>query len=93
MKDILASEATAKKESIKKVSFSMKNYLIEPTKSGLFGFSIFITILIIVKLFSYAIGTYNYFAIEITDIELSLIGFVLLFLIRFLENFKEQDAN
>ena len=93
MKDILVSETGAKKESIKKRSISIKNYLIEPLKSGLFGFSIFIAILIIVKLFSYAIGTYNYFAIEITDIQLSIIGFVLLFLIRFLENFKEHETN
>ena len=92
MKDISVSGVGVKNESDRTSSFSVKNHLLEPIKSGLFGFSIFITILIVVKLFSYAIGSYNYFAIEITDIELSFIGFVLLFLIRFLENFKEKDS-
>ncbi|MDA3861173.1 MAG: hypothetical protein PF445_08090 [Melioribacteraceae bacterium] len=92
MKDITVSGVRVRKENVKKNgSFSVKNFLVEPIKSGLFGFAIFITILIAVKLFSYAIGTYDFFALEITDIELSFIGFVLLFLIRFLENFKEKD--
>jgi len=93
MKELSANNMSEKKENIKKWSFSYKNHFLEPVKSGLFGFSIFITILIIVKLFSYLIGSYNYFAIEITDVQLSLIGFVLLFLIRFLENFKETESN
>ncbi len=92
MKEISVSGIRASKAKIKQTSFSAKNHLVEPIKSGLFGFSIFITILIIVKLFSYAIGSYDYVTIEITDIELSFIGFVLLFLIRFLENFKEQES-
>jgi len=92
MKELSANNMI-KKKNIKKWSFSYKNFISEPIKSGLFGFSIFITILIIVKLFSYFIGSYNYFAIEITDIELSLIGFVLMFLIRFLENFKETKTD
>ena len=92
MKEISVSGVRVKNESDRTSSFSVKNHLVEPIKSGLFGFSIFITILIIVKLFSYTIGSYDYFAIEITDVELSFIGFVLLFLIRFLENFKEKES-
>ncbi len=91
MKHISASGVETKLNGIDGKSFSIKNHLLQPIKSGLFGFSIFITILILVKLFSYVIGTYNYLTIEITDIELSFIGFVLLFLIKFLENFKETE--
>ncbi|PIQ10452.1 MAG: hypothetical protein COW71_02630 [Ignavibacteriales bacterium CG18_big_fil_WC_8_21_14_2_50_31_20] len=91
MKELSANNMSEKKEKINRWTFSYKNHFLEPIKSGLFGFAIFITILIIVKLFSYLIGSYNYFAIEITDVQLSLIGFVLLFLIRFLENFKETE--
>jgi hypothetical protein len=88
MKEISANNMVSKKSNVRKWTFSVKGHFLEPIKSGLFGFAIFITILIIVKLFSYLIGTYDYFSLEITDIQLSLIGFVLLFLIRFLENFK-----
>ena len=93
MKELSANNMSEKKEKINRWTFSYKNHFLEPIKSGLFGFAIFITILIIVKLFSYLIGSYNYFAIEITDIELSLIGFVLMFLIGFLENFKETKTD
>lgn len=91
MKDGSVSNVGVSKKNTSKWSCSAKNMVLAPLKSGICGFAIFITILIIVKLFSYLIGTYNYFSIEITDVQLSLIGFVLLFLIRFLENFKETD--
>jgi hypothetical protein len=93
MKEVLIGNL--EKEEGKNSAISIikwKQYLLSPLKSGLFGFAMFFTILLIVKLFSYAIGTYNFFVIEISDIELSLIGFVLLFLIRELENFKEKEA-
>ena len=93
MKDSAVLNTKIKKENTLKNSFSAKRHFFEPCKSGLFGFAAFITILILVKLFSFAIGSYDYFALEITDVELSLIGFVLLFLIRFLENFKEQKTD
>jgi hypothetical protein len=89
MKDVLLRNAIEGKE-FKHIASLLKNYILLPLKSGIFGFAIFITILLVVKLFSYLFGTYSYFAIEISDIELSGIGFVLLFLIRLLENFKEK---
>ena len=91
MKNITFINARAKDKAIGKFTLSAKQHFLEPCKSGLFGFAIFITILIVVKLFSYAIGSYDYFTLEISDVQLSLVGFVLLFLIRFLENFKEQE--
>jgi hypothetical protein len=93
MKNFTAIKIDGKKRTFQRNTFSAKQYFLEPCKSGLFGFAIFITILIIVKLFSYTIGSYDYFSLEISDVQLSLVGFVLLFLIRFLENFKEQDNN
>ncbi len=69
-----------------------RNYIWAPIRAGIFGFAMFFTILLAVKLFSYIIGTYSFFAIELTDLALSSIGFVLLFLIRELENFKDNEA-
>ncbi|MCF6269597.1 MAG: hypothetical protein L3J41_07795 [Melioribacteraceae bacterium] len=91
MKEILMNNVEKKERANSTSSLSTHDYIWAPLKSGLFGFAIFFTILLAVKLFSYAIGTYNYFAIELTDLQLSSIGFVLLFLIRELENFKEKE--
>ncbi len=91
MKEISINNIEKKENKNPTPSLSAKDYIWAPIKSGLFGFAIFFTILLAVKLFSYLIGTYNYFAIELTDLELSSIGFVLLFLIRELENFKDNE--
>ena len=66
------------------------NYVFQPIKSGIIGFSTFFTILILTKLLSYFIGTRDLFSVDIEDVLLSSIGFVLVFLIRLLENFKEK---
>jgi hypothetical protein len=92
MKEVIMSSLEKEEGKISVTTTKWKQYLLNPLKSGLFGFAIFFTILLAVKLFSYTIGTYSFFAIEITDIELSSIGFVLLFLIKELENFKEDDV-
>ncbi|MBU0561475.1 MAG: hypothetical protein KJ799_05620 [Bacteroidetes bacterium] len=70
----------------------MKNYVLYPLRSGLFGFSTFFAVLIFTKLLSYWIGTYEEFVVDLDDVFLSSIGFVLVFLIKFLENFKEKEA-
>lgn len=72
--------------------FTVKDYIISPCVAGLFGFLSFLSILIVTKFFSYLIGTYDYLIIEMDDVFLSSIGFVLVFLIRFLKNFKEEDS-
>ncbi|MCF8419952.1 MAG: hypothetical protein K9G63_13790 [Melioribacteraceae bacterium] len=68
---------------------NVKKYFIKPISSGLLGFVSFFSILVITKFLAYVLKTQPDFKIESGDIFLSLIGFVLVFLIRFLENFKE----
>lgn len=67
---------------------SIKRLFLYPLRSGIFGFSMFFTILLTTKFISSVIGTVNEFSVEIDDVWISSIGFVLVFLIRFLENFK-----
>lgn len=87
---------TVKKETVENkennVKRGAKSYVFIPLKSGIFGFATFFTILVITKLISYAIGTAEYFLIDVYDVLLSGIGFILGFLIRFLENFKDDDG-
>jgi len=63
-------------------------YFLSPVKSGLGGFAGFFSILIATKFLGYAIGTQQIFEITIDDVLLSLVGFLLIFLIRLLENIK-----
>ncbi len=69
----------------------IKRYLLYPFLYGFYGFSSFFTTLLIAKTIGYLWGSINNFYIETDDIYLSLIGYVLVFLIRFLENFKEEE--
>ncbi len=92
MKDVHMSSVETKVEENSTSPNFAKDYIWAPIKAGLFGFAMFFTILLAVKLFSYIIGTYNFFSVELTDLSLSSIGFILLFLIRELENFKEKEA-
>ncbi|MBI9070077.1 MAG: hypothetical protein JEY94_00670 [Melioribacteraceae bacterium] len=56
--------------------------VVNSLKSGLFGYVIFFTILALTKLISSQIVNSNQFIIESDDALLSLIGFLLAFLIK-----------
>ncbi len=71
---------------------SLKCFVLKPIETGLIGFATFFTILIITKYLSYLIGTVEEFIVDIEDLILSAIGFILMFLIKFLENFKKEEA-
>lgn len=61
-------------------------------KSGIVGFLIFFIIFTSIKLLSFWTGQTSSFKIEFDDILLSLIGFVLLFLVRYLEKLKVNNS-
>jgi hypothetical protein len=54
--------------------------------AGLAGFSTFFATLILFKLYNHLIGHLPVFTIDTSDILLSSIGFICLFLISFLDN-------
>jgi len=68
---------------------SIMRLVLYPLKSGIIGFSMFFTFILATKFISSVIGTVIEFTVVLDDLLISLIGFVLLFLIRFLENFKD----
>ncbi|MCH7826455.1 MAG: hypothetical protein IIC75_00540 [Bacteroidetes bacterium] len=67
--------------------YSIHNYFIAPVLSGLWGFAIFFSTLLVAKFLGVLVGSIQQFNIESADAELSILGFVLLFLIRFLKNY------
>ncbi len=64
------------------------NYIFDPVRFGLVGFSLAFTLLIIVKTFSYLLKYDLIFSVDINDVNLSLFGFLIVFMVRFLQNFK-----
>ena len=59
--------------------------------AGFLGYMLFLVILFATKLLAMIIQPEGTIVFEKADFVLPVIGFVLLFLIRFLENFKESD--
>lgn len=62
----------------------------EVFKSGMAGFAGFFSVLIFTKFVASLIGTVDTFYVNFDDVILSSIGFVLIALIKILENFKEE---
>ncbi len=74
-------------EKTKENSIShFKTFFIEPVSNGLFGFALFFTILLLTKGLASILGIQKVFTIDFDDVILSSIGFILLFLIKLLEN-------
>ncbi|MCL5030356.1 MAG: hypothetical protein M1480_15200 [Bacteroidetes bacterium] len=67
------------------------NFIFQPFRSGVFGFISFFLVLITAKYLGYLIGSHDSFQIDSDDFLLSILGFILVFLIKFLENFKEKS--
>ena len=59
--------------------------------AGSIGFCTFFTTMVLIKLFSHIIGHIDIFAIDFSDILLSSIGFLCLFLFSFLENSSKKN--
>ncbi|MCH8943103.1 MAG: hypothetical protein IIA48_11780 [Bacteroidetes bacterium] len=73
------------------IRYNLHNYFIAPVFSGIYGFAIFFTTLIMVKGLGTFVGSIPEFNIELVDAEMSILGFVFLFLIRFLKNYLPKD--
>lgn len=67
---------------------SIKKFFLIPFQAGLFGFASFFTTVIVAKYLGSFIQGLEY-SIEVEDVYLASIGFILVFLIKILENFKK----
>jgi hypothetical protein len=68
------------------------SFLVQPILNGVGGFFIFLVILILTKLIAYWLGTQATFSVVFEDVILSSVGFLLFFLIKFLENFRSKHV-
>ncbi len=87
MKGVAVVSSNKERSNFKLIGL-LKNFVIYPSYAGLFGFAAFFTVLVLSKIIGYYIGVTHFFDVQIDDVVLSLVGFVLVFLIRFLESIR-----
>jgi len=87
MKGIVVSKTGQRKEKTIPKKF-LSNYILKPIFSGLWGFAFFLLMLISLKYLGSVIGPMKNFKMDFEDVLFSLIGFLLIFLIKLLENIK-----
>ena len=87
-------QQNAKQEKFIHISFYsiITDYLFKPSISGLFGFSMFLTIIVISKFIGYLFSNVSSFQIDSQDINISLLGFLLLFLVDLLKNIHKNHS-
>lgn len=66
----------------------VSDYIRLPLRYGITGFVLLLVVSTLMKLIGYLAGTISTFKFDGNEILLSIIGFIFLFLIRFLANFK-----
>ncbi len=72
-------------------SFISKIHMTSAFFGAILGFFLFFLIILIVKTMSYSLGMINQFQIESEDILLSVIGLVLMSLIKILEELRLKE--
>lgn len=71
----------------------LTDFLVKPAASGLYGFAVFLVIIIISKFLGHLIGSTGSFQVDISDVNLSFLGFFFLFLIRLLKNIQKRRSD
>jgi len=81
------------KEQILSITTKEKfhNYFAAPVLAGLYGYAMFFTVLLASKGLGVLNGTIPQFKIDMDDVAMSALGFVFLFLIRFLKNYSQKE--
>jgi hypothetical protein len=92
MKGAIVSESNSKIGENQIYSFFL-NFFVEPFKTGLFGFAGFFTVLIFTKGISYLLGLAKEYIVSSEDVLFSLLGLVIVFLIKLSENIKEKASS
>ena len=68
------------------------SFLFKPFVSGLYGFAAFFTVLIFTKGITYLLGFTEQYIVSSDDVLFSILGFVLVFLIKLFDIIKHKTA-
>ena len=69
------------------------NFILKPIKSGLYGFTAFFAVLILTKGVLYLFGFTEEYIVNSDDVLFSLLGLIIIFLLKLAENIKHKTAN
>ncbi|GBD90404.1 hypothetical protein BMS3Abin04_01121 [bacterium BMS3Abin04] len=75
----------------KSIKSIILDYILLPLRSAIFGFSIFLSLIILIKLVEFLFIPSSSFALDLNDFLISLIGFGLAFVYSFLDNIKSES--
>jgi hypothetical protein len=70
----------------------LNSFFFKPFISGLYGFAAFFTVLIFTKGITYLFGFSEQYIVSSDDVLFSILGFVLVFLIRLFDNIKHKTS-
>jgi len=68
------------------------SFFFKPFVSGLYGFTAFFTVLIFTKGITYLLGFTEQYIVSSEDVLFSILGFVLVFLIKLFDNIRHKTA-
>jgi hypothetical protein len=74
------------------IYYYLISFLIKPFVSGLYGFAAFFTVLIFTKGTTYLFGFTEQYMVSSDDVLFSILGFVLVFLIKLFDSIKQKAA-
>lgn len=69
------------------ITSNFKKFIFFPIKAGVYGFTLVLAVIMLLKLLSYVLGVNASINLDIMDILLSSVGFFFMFLIYVLKNF------
>lgn len=82
----------SQKMSHAEISTILYKFILAPIASGLYGFAAFFLVIIISKYIGTLIGSLQQFSVDVSDVQLSFLGFFFIFLINFLKNLQNYKS-
>ncbi|MGD8307693.1 MAG: hypothetical protein PVF17_13630, partial [Ignavibacteria bacterium] len=91
MENVSVSESSSKSEN--QEFFSLLNYfLLQPIKSGLYGFLAFFIVLALAKGVLYFVGISEKYDLNVDDAVFSLLGLIIVSIAKLVENIKDKET-
>lgn len=91
MKGVLLSNAHPKVRG-NLIYSSIVSFFFKPFVSGLYGFAAFFTVLIFTKGISHFIGITDQYIVSSDDVLFSVLGFIMVFIIKLFESIKNRTT-
>lgn len=82
MRGVIVTKVGVEEQKKNNLNDQLKKYFLKPLTGGVFGYLIFLILLLVSKYLGYLVGNRVSFQIDITDLLLPLLGFAFIFVIK-----------